>query len=215
MIDKENSYPQINIFFESYIDWITQLFPDFSILDTPIKSFKADKLIEHQYAIFKSDILKNDIIKISEQFDIPDYYSDFLLFYSYRNLETPLFSFPSTHPNDNLSVIKSDIKHYIKYGLVPVFYDKHGTGNYCIDLHQEDAIVFYKNNELPSKSLRKEKLASSFFSTLIFLREYLDWGGNITGLNDEDKSEALLELKNIDLLINSTWSSWWLPRLIE
>jgi hypothetical protein len=215
MIDKKNYDPQIKIFFESYIDWITQLFPNFPIQDNPAKSSKADKLIEHQYAIFKSDILKNDIIKLSKQFNIPDYYLDFLLFYSYRNLEVPLFSFPPTHPDETLSVIKSDIKHYVKYGLVPVFYDKYGTGNYCIDLHQDDAIVFYKNNEFPSNSLRKEKLASSFLSILMFLREYLDWGGSINGLDDDDKLEALLELKNIDLLINSSWESWWLPRLIE
>ncbi|MFO6422109.1 hypothetical protein [Motilimonas sp. KMU-193] len=220
-----NNHSEINSFFESYIDWITELFPELPEGHL-MKGSEADKLIEHEYAIFKSDMLSDDILKLSDNPDIPKYYLEFLSEYSYRNLEVPLFSFPSTHlevplfsfpsthPEDGLREIKSDIGRYIEYGLVPFVYDKSGTGYYCIDLRQEEAVVFYKNDERPSLTVRNKKLASSFLSVLIFLKEYLDWGGNISGLDDEYKPEALAELKGIDSQIGTVWEDWWLPRLL-
>ncbi|MCE2596992.1 hypothetical protein K6Y31_19635 [Motilimonas cestriensis] len=212
-MNKMNNPSEINSFFESYIDWITELFPELPV-GHPMKGSEADKLIEHEYAIFKSDMLSDDILKLSDNPDIPKYYLEFLSEYSYRNLEVPLFSFPSTHPEDGLREIKSDIGRYIEYGLVPFVYDKSGTGYYSIDLRQEEAVVFYKNDERPSLTVRNKKLASSFLSVLIFLKEYLDWGGNISGLDDEYKPEALAELKGIDSQIGAVWEDWWLPRLL-
>jgi hypothetical protein len=213
MVNEIKQYQEIVSFFESYIDWIAELFPDLPA-EHSMKGSEADKMITHEYAVFKSDILRHDILKLSEKTGIPNYYLEFLLSYSYRSLEVPLFSFPSTHPDDGLREIKSDIGRYIEYRLVPFGYDKFGTGYYCMDLLQGEVIVFYENKERPSMSVRKKKLASSFLSVLVFLKEYLDWGGNISGLDDNDKPEALSELKGIDSLISATWDDWWLPRLL-
>jgi hypothetical protein len=208
-----NSYKEINEFFDSYIDWIGDLFPDLSA-SHPMKDSEADQMIRHQYSIFKSDALKTDIVEIYEKSVVPDYYICFLISYCYRSLEVPLFEFPSTHPDDNLSEIKSDIRSYVEYGLIPFASDKSGTGSYCIDLMQDAAVVFYKNNERPVKSINKSKIAASFLSLLVFLKEYLDWGGNINGLDADDKLEALTELKGVDPVISASWDSWWLPRLL-
>jgi hypothetical protein len=206
-------YQEINDFFDSYIDWIKELFP--SLPDGhAMKGSEADQMINHEYAIFQSEDLKDVIQNFSETHSIPNYYLSFLSAYCYRNLEVPLFSFSSTHPDDGLQEIMSDISRYIEFQLIPVVSNKSGTGYYCIDLIQEGAIVFYKNNERPSLSHRNQKLASSFLKLLIFLKEYLDWGGNISGLDDEDKPEALAELKGLDSTISSAWDDWWLPRLL-
>ena len=213
MINDINSYQEIELFFESYIDWITELFPNIPD-DHSMKNSEADQLITHEYAIFPSKATKNDLVKIFKSINIPDYYFKFLLSYNYRNIEVPLFSFPPTYSDDNLREINSDIERYIRFRLIPVLYDKSGLGYYCIDLDQEEAIVFYRNNEQPSLLMRKKKLAKSFLSILMFLKEYLDWGGNISGLDSEDKLEALAELKGIDSVIRVVWDEWWLPRLL-
>jgi hypothetical protein len=210
---KMSKYQEINNFFDSYIVWIRELFPylpDGHVM----KDSDADNMINHEYAIFQSEDLNGVIRNLSKKYSIPDYYQSFLSAYCYRNLEVPLFSFSSTHPDDELREINSDINRYIEFKLIPVVSSKSGTGYYCIDLVQDEAIVFYKNDERPSLTERNQKLASSFLKVLIFLKEYLDWGGNISGLDDEDKPEALAELKSIDQMISITWDEWWLPRLI-
>lgn len=213
MTDITGKYLEISDFFNAYVDWIAEIFPEIPN-SHPMKCSEAEKLIVYEFSIFKSPALEGDIFEISNGRYVPAYYVDFLLSYSYRTLEVPLFSFPSTHPNDELNEIKCNIDRYIEFGLIPFAYNKNGTGFYCIDLIQGEAVVFYKNAERPSLQVRNKKLASSFLSLLIFLKEYLDWGGNISGLDDHDKTEALGELKSIDPTIGLAWEEWWLPRLL-
>jgi hypothetical protein len=204
---------EIDEFFDTYIDWIKELFPGLSE-GYEMKGSEADQMINHEYAIFQSEDLGDEIQRLAKTYSIPGCYLKFLSAYCYRNLEVPLFAFSSIHPDDGLQEIKFEISRYIEFQLIPVASNKSGTGYYCIDIIQEEAIVFYKNNERPSLSCRNQKLASSFLKLVTFLKEYLDWGGNMSGLDDEDKSEALAELKSIDSTISSVWNEWWLPHLL-
>lgn len=206
-------YHEIKEFFDSYIEFIGEILPNLPPGHV-MEDSEADKFVTNEFGITKPMALNDEILKLVEKHGLPEYYKEFLSAYSYRNLELPLVVFPSTHPNDGLRELKSDIEKYVGYGLIPFASNKSGLGVYCIDLQQEEAIVFYENNELPNSSVRKKKLVSSFLSLLLFLKEYLDWGGNISGLDEEDKPEALAELKRVDPVMATVWQEWWLPRLL-
>ncbi|CCN72626.1 hypothetical protein [Vibrio nigripulchritudo] len=213
MQSKDFGKQTIDSFFKCYIEWITELFPRLSH-DHSMKNSEVDNMINHQYAIYENYLKERDIAKMLECNKFPEFFDYFLSKYCYRSLEIPLFIFPSTHPEDAFTELKLGLTKFNRYKLIPFAHDKSGTGIYCIDLIQNEGIVFYNYSETPSNIVRKKLLASSFLSLLSFLKEYLDWGGNLAGLEQEDLSEAVSDLRNVEKVIDLTWNEWWYPKLL-
>ena len=187
-------FAQIDAFFNTYHDWISEMFPN--VVDTAEQHSPpaAQQLIEASFRFCRPGVNAEEISRLSAVVpELPDYYEYFLSQYAYPGLEVPVFTFPATDSGaDGLLPL---LERGASSSVLPFAYDKLSTGLYCVDYSDKHQVVFFQSSE---KSPSSRVLASSFTHVLSFIREFLDWGGDLSALDEAEASDAISDLRAVD-----------------